>query len=119
MSTVKETVFINRNNVIRLVLYEDGVLFQTAYPAVVPTRWVLKINSSPITEIDSDTYPMVFGWDSATSTLELALGSLLTTAMSYTACTLVLYAAQWPEGVVWFNPSCSPDKLLIRVCNLT
>lgn len=119
MSTVKESVFINRDNVIRLVLYEDGELFQTVYPSVTPDRWIFKINSSPITEIDSEDYPEAFGWDSSTSTLELSLGSLLTTAMNYTACTLVLYATEWPDGIVWFNPSCSPDKLMIRVCNLT
>lgn len=119
MSTLKETVFVNRDNVIRLALYEDGILFQTAYPSVVPNRFVLTINSDPEIEVDSNSEPTAFGWDDSTSTLELSLGSILSTAMSYTPCTLVIYSSQWPDGICWFNPTCSPDKLMIRACTLT
>lgn len=119
MSVLKETVFVGRNNVIRITLYEDNVLFNSVYPGVTPTRWILTINSSPPVVVDSSTTPTAFDWDAATSTLELSLGSILTTAMSYTFSTLVLYSAQWPNGICWFNPTCSPDKLMIRACTLT
>ena len=119
MSTLKETVFVSRNNVIRLVLYEDGEEFNTVYTGVVPSRWILKINTDPEIEVDSASSPELFNWDSASSTLELSLGSVIDTAMNYTLCTLVVYAEQWPDGIVWFNPTCSPDKLMIRACNLT
>lgn len=116
MSTLKETVFVNRNNAVRLELKEDGVLFQTAYPAVTPTRWILTINDTTPIVVDSDTAPTAFDWDGTTSVLELRLGALVSTALTYTLCTLVMYAAEWPLGLVWINPTCTPDKLTIRIC---
>jgi hypothetical protein len=119
VSTLKETVFAGRNNAIRLALSEDGVLFQTAYPDVTPLRWVLTIEAETPVEIDSDVSAGAFDWDSETSVLELRLGSLVSEALSYTLCTLVMYSVEWPAGLVWFNPTCTPDKLSIRVCTLT
>jgi len=28
-----------------------------------------------------------------------------------------VYAAEWPQGLVWLHPTCTPDKLTIRVCS--
>ena len=117
MSSLKETVYVGRNNAIRLILNEDGIAFHTAYPTVVPTKWVLTINTTPAITIDSGTSPAAFDWDAPTSVLELRLGSLLSTAINYTTSILTVYSAQWPEGMVWVNPTCTPDKLLIRVCD--
>lgn len=117
MSSLKETVYVGRDNAIRLILNEDGVSFHVAYPLITPSRWVLTINASPEIEIDSDLNPDAFDWDETTSVLELRLGSILSTAMNYTTSVLTVYAAQWPNGVVWVNPTCTPDKLLIRVCD--
>jgi hypothetical protein len=117
MSSLKETVYVGRNNAIRLILNEDDVAFHTAYPTVDPTRWVLTINAIPAIEIDSDVNPEAFNWDETTSVLELRLGALLSTAFDYTTSILTVYAAQWPNGMTWVNPNCTPDKLLIRVCD--
>ena len=117
MSSLKETVYIGRNNAIRLILNEDGVAFHTAYPDVDPTQWVLTINTTPAITIDSDVNPEAFDWDETTSVLELRLGAMLSTAFNYTTAILTVYAAQWPDGMVWVNPTCTPDKLLIRVCD--
>ena len=114
MSTLKETLYVGRDNTIRIALYEDEVLFHTAYPDVTPSRWVLTIDA---TVIDSDTTPTAFNWDETTSVLELNLGTLITTAFDYTASILVMYAVPWPNGLVWFNPTCTPTKLLIRSCD--
>jgi len=117
MSSLKETVYIGRNNAIRLILNEDGVAFHTAYPDVDPTQWVLTISTTPAITIDSDVNPEAFDWDETTSVLELRLGAMLSTAFNYTTAILTVYAAQWPDGMVWVNPTCTPDKLLIRVCD--
>lgn len=119
MSTLKETVYAGRNNAIRIALSEDGVLFQVAYPDVNPTRWLLTIEADTPITIDSDVNPEGFDWDSETSVLELRLGSLVSDALGYTLCTLVMYSIEWPAGLVWMNPTCTPDKLTIRVCTLS
>lgn len=119
MSVIKETVFSNRDNAIRLALSEDGVLFRTAYPSTSPTRWVLSLDAEPPITIDSTMYPQAFFWDANHSILELRLGAILTTAFPYTPTHLVMYAAEWPGGLVWINPTCTPNKMLIRVCDST
>jgi hypothetical protein len=118
MSILKETVFIGYDNAIRLSLLEDGVLFQAAYPTVTPTRWVLIVHTSIPIEIDSDVTADAFSWDSVNSVLELKLGSSLSTALDYTPTSLLMYAAEWPNGLVWFDPYCTPDTLLIRACEV-
>ncbi len=117
MSTLKETVYAGRNNVIRLALSEDGVLFHDAYPTTTPERWVLTINADTPIIIDSDVSPEAVAWDETTSVLELRLGAFVTDPLAFTLCTLVLYTAEWPDGLVWINPTCTPDKLQIRICD--
>lgn len=117
MSTLKETIFAGRDNTIRLLLSEDDLLFHVAYPAVIPTRWVFTIHSATPVVIDSATTPTAFDWDGTASILELKLGSLVSTALSYTSTSLVMYSAVWPQGIVWVHPTCSPDRLQVRVCN--
>lgn len=117
MSVLRETFFLNRSNVIRFVLSEGTKLFKDAYPTVVPSRWVFTINSTEPLVIDSDDVPIAFDWDQTTSTLEIHGGTLVVEAMNYTSATLVVYAPEWQEGVVWFNPTCTSDKVFIRVCN--
>lgn len=119
MSKLKETVFAGRNNVIRLALSEDGVLFHVAYPGVTPTRWVLTIEAETPIEVDSSVSASAFYWDSATSILELRLGNEVSDALDFTPCSLVMYSTTWPDGLVWVNPTCTPDKLTIRICDLT
>lgn len=118
MSALQETVYLGRNNAIRLQLSEDGIDFATAYPEVTPTRWILIIHDDPEIVVDSDDSPTVFDWTALTSTLEIRLGSVVTEAMTYTSASLVVYSAYWPDGVVWVNPTCTPDTLKIRVCNI-
>lgn len=117
MSTLKETVFVGRNNVIRLTLSEDSTLFSTAYPTTTPTRWVLTLNTTVPVIVDSDISPDAFDWDAVNSILEIRMGALVATAVDYTSITLVVYAAEWPAGMVWVNPTCTPDKILVRVCD--
>ena len=117
MSTVKETIFVGRNNVIRLILSEEGTLFADAYPGITPTRWVFTINTTVPIIVDSDITPLAFDWDVVHSIVEIHLGALVTTAVGYTSATLVIYSSIWPDGVVWINPTCTPDKLLVRVCD--
>lgn len=130
MSTLKETAYVGRNNAIRIALSEDGTLFQTAYPNVSPDRWVLTIAATTTTTVDgvttttetpivmdSDTTPTAFDWDDANSVLELRLGAFVTAPLPYTLSTLIMYAPEWPDGLVWMNPTCTPDKLLIRICD--
>ena len=119
MSTLKETVYAGRNNAVRLALSEDGIAFQVAYPSVAPSRWVLTIEAATPIVVDSNITASAFDWDSAASVLELRLGGVLSDALGYTLCTLVMYSAEWPAGLVWFNPTCTPDKLNIRVCTLS
>lgn len=109
---IKETVYIGRNNAIRISLMEDGSDFSTAYPAVTPTRWVLTFDDY---EIDSDINPDAFDWDSANSILQISLGDLVNDAADYLAAELTVYAAEWPNGIVWVHPTASPDRLYIRV----
>lgn len=117
MSALKETVFVGRNNVLRLTLSEDATPFATAYPSTTPTRWVFTINTTPPVIIDSSTTPSAFDWDAVNSILEIRPGSLVSAAVDYTLATLVIYAAEWPEGLVWVSPTCTPDKILVRVCD--
>lgn len=117
MSTVKETVFIDRDNAIRLILSEEGTLFTDKYPGVTPTRWVFTINTTVPIVVDSAVTPLAFTWDVAYSIIEIHLGAFVTAAVGYTTATLVIYSSIWPDGVVWINPTCTPDKLLIRVCD--
>lgn len=109
---LRETVYVDRDNAIRLQLLEDGVEFSTAYPAVTPTRWVLAVDDLTF---DSDVNPEAFDWDSADSILELSLGALVTDPLDFTAAELTLYAAEWPYGIVWLHPTASPDRLFLRV----
>ena len=119
MSTLKETVFTGRNNTIRLMLSEDDQLFHVAYPDVTPTRWLFTVYTTPPVVVDSDDTPSAFDWDAATSILELKLGGLFSESLAYTGTSLVMYSAVWPAGIVWANPTCSPDKLQIRVCDIS
>ena len=119
MATLKETIYANRNNVIRLLLSEDDQLFHVAYPAVTPTRWLFTVYTATPTVVDSDITPTAFDWDVATSILEIRLGALITSALDYTDTSLVMYSAVWPSGIVWANPTCSPDKLKVRVCTIS
>jgi len=119
MSTLKETIFVNRNNTIRLLLSEDDQLFHVAYPAVTPTRWIFTIHAATPVVVDSDTTPSAFDWDAGTSILELKLGALVSAALSYTSTSLVMYSVVWPQGIVWANPTCSPDRLQVRVCDVS
>jgi len=109
---LKETVYIGRDNVIRLSLLEDGAAFATAYPTVTPTRWVLSFGTN---EIDSDTDPSAFDWDAVNSILQISLGDLISAASDYAAAELTVYSADWPDGIVWIHPTASPDRLSIRV----
>jgi hypothetical protein len=118
MSALNETVYLGRNNAIRLQLSEDGVDFYTAYPDVTPTRWILIIHTAAEIVVDSLVEPAAFDWTAETSTLELRLGNIFTEVMGYTITSLVVYSAYWPDGVVWVNPTCTPDTLKIRVCNI-
>ena len=119
MSTLKETVYVGRNNTIRLLLSEDDQLFHDAYPEVTPTRWVFTIYAATPIVVDSDTTPTAFDWDAATSILEMRLGGLVADALAYTNTSLVMYSSVWPLGIVWANPTCSPDKLQVRVCDIS
>lgn len=116
MSKLKETVFVGRDNAIRIELKEDGVILATAYPGLTPTRWLLTIHAASPVVIDSDTNPEAFEWDGDLSIVELRLGSILTTATSYVPCTLRLFSAEFPNGVVFVHPLCTTDKLFIRIC---
>lgn len=116
---IKETIYANRNNVIRLLLSEDDQEFHVAYPAITPTRWIFTIYTAVPTVVDSNDSPTSFDWDGATSILELKLGSLLSQALDYTDTSLVMYSSVWPSGIVWANPTCSPDRLKIRVCTMS
>lgn len=113
---LKETIYAGRNNVIRLILSEDSQPFHLAYPGVTPTRWLFKIYADPTIEFDSDINLSAFSWDSLTSTLEIRLGTLITSGLDYTDTSLVIYSSIWPSGIVWTNPTCSPDTLQVRVC---
>jgi hypothetical protein len=116
MATIKETVFIDRANEIRLLLKEDDVPLMTAYPTLAPSRWVLTIASSPEIEIDSDVNPEAFSWDSDNSILELAIGPLVSSTLAYTAAKLTMYSASWSDGLILLHPTCTPDALKIRIC---
>lgn len=107
---LKETVYIGRDNTIRLSLLEDGAAFATAYPAVTPSRWVLTFDDY---EIDSDVNPEAFDWDETNSILQISLGDLVTDESDYLAAELTVYAAEWPNGIVWVHPIASPDRLYI------
>jgi hypothetical protein len=119
MPTIKETIYANRNNVIRLLLSEDDQLFHVAYPEVTPTRWVFTIHDDIPVVVDSAVTASAFDWDAETSILELKLGSLFSESLAYTWTSLVMYSAVWPLGIVWVNPTCSPDRLQVRVCTVS
>ena len=118
MSKLKETVFVGRDNGIRLSLYEDGIALMTAYPDLVPTRWLLTIHSTTPIEFDSDT-DSVFSWDSENSIVEISIGSSLTTsdATASVPVTLRLFADIFSNGIVLLHPTCTPDKLYITICS--
>jgi len=115
MSELRETVYIARDNANRLVLREDEVALMSAYPDLAPTRWVLTIRAATPLVIDSATSPNAFNWDDIDSILELYLGPEVTEELGYTACTLVMYDALFPNGVVLLHPSTTPDRLKIRI----
>ena len=117
MSTLKETVFIGHDNEIRLLLKEDDVVLMDAYPTLAPSRWVLTIDSSTPIEVDSDDSPSAFSWDADNSVLEMALGDFVgDDQVAYTSATLVLYAPSFADGLILLHPTCTPDKLKIRIC---
>lgn len=110
---LNETIYIGRDNAIRLQLLEDGVAFATVYPSVTPTRWVLAVDTLLF---DSAVNPEAFAWDSASSTLELTLGNLVTVALDPPeAAELTVFSSEWPDGIVWLHPVSTPDRLYITV----
>lgn len=115
MTILKETVYIDRDNTIRLALYEDSSLLKTAYPSLVPTRWILTIDTGTPIVVDSNTSPGAFNWDGTNSVIELALsGEIVSGFATYTGTTLVMYSTEFPNGVVLLHPDYSHDKLKIN-----
>lgn len=115
MSEIRETVYIGRDNSIRLLLKEDNVALMTAHPTLSPSRWLLTVHAVTPIVADSAVNPELFSWNAAESVLELYLGSKVTTEIGYAVATLVMYDAQFPNGLVLLHPSTTPDRLRIRV----
>ena len=113
MTTLKETAFVDHDNKIRLQLYEDDVVFATAYPTTTPSAWLLEMGDETI---DSTVNPECFTWDGTNSILELNLGGFFTEEVPFTSVKLTVIADIWPNGVVWVHPTCTPDRLMIHVC---
>jgi len=115
MSLFRETVYLDRDNVIRLELREDEELLRVKYPGLVPTKWELIIATTPPTTISSDTHPEAFNWEGDVSVLEIAIQAVLTQAFSdFTAVTLILYSAEFPNGLIYLHPLYTRDILKIN-----
>lgn len=109
---LRETLFLNRNNTIRIKLYEDEVAFTTNYPSNPPTRFILKVGSITI---DSNYSPSCFNWDSLNSTLEIDIASYSGLSRGTYWVELIIYSSIWSNGVVWIHPTDTPDKLQIKI----
>lgn len=114
-----ETLFVGRDNAIRLTLSEDTSLLSDAYPDLVPTRWLLTIGTNPPTEFDSSLQSGLFSWDHETSVLQMSFGPSLSPSLAAlkASTTLRMWSAEFPNGVVLLHPTCTPDKLFITICN--
>jgi len=112
MSNLTETVYLGHDNAIRLMLLEDGTPFGDKYPTVTPDRFVVTFGRNTV---DSDQRPGAFRWIAEESTLEISLGPVVTEEYAPTSAQLVVYAAPWPNGIVWVHPTSTPDHLILRV----
>lgn len=110
-----DTIFAGRNNSIILQLSLNNELLTTKYPNIIPTRWVFTIESSPEQIFDSSLNPECFSWDLNNSFIEIKIGTLFSSASGYKRTRLIMYAAEWPNGIVWLSP-CTIDTLSVRVC---
>lgn len=88
-----EIVYLGADNVIDLVLLEDGV----AVDLSAVTKMTLNFNS---TMINSDTSPDAFDWSTGDGKLSLALGAESIMTALYDA-ELTVYDSQNTNGVVW------------------
>lgn len=116
MSEIRATVFIGRDNAIPLILKDGGQALMTAYPALVPTRWafIIHTDAGPVT-IDSEDSPLAFVWDAGTSVLSLKPGPYVTDEADLSDTTLILYSAEFPNGVVMLHPTDTASKLRVNV----
>lgn len=97
MGCVVDKVYIGLANSIDKELTEDGVAI--THSAI--TRVVVKLNDDADTEVDSDTQPALFDWDTnAWLTMRLGLASPALPEGAYNA-TLIVYDASNPEGILW------------------
>jgi hypothetical protein len=112
MSDLDETVYIGHDNAVRLMLLEDGTPFGDKYPTVTPDRFVISFGA---VRIDSDQSPTAFRWIADESTLEISIGPVVTEEYPPTSAKIVVYAAPWPNGIVWVHPTRTPDHLYLRV----
>lgn len=112
MSDLNEIVYIGHDNAVRLMLMEDGAPFAEKYPNVTPDRFVVTFGGK---EIDSDQVPSAFRWIAEESTVEMNLGPVVTEECVPTSAKIVVYAAPWPNGIVWVHPTSTPDHLYLRV----
>lgn len=108
---IKETVFPNRGNVLKVRLQSGG----RVQDLTSITRVTLTVGS---TVVDSDVNPEAFDWasESVVGVLLLRLGGVLTTGTTgFVKGTITIYDPDFPEGLVW-EQSCTVPNLLINVC---
>lgn len=121
MSKISGVVFVGpsgdeeRDNVIRIQLYEDGAALHSKYtPAPTLTRFVLTLGALTL-DSAVPAEAAAFSYTAETSTLELRLSAYMAAAAAAASATLTVYSDDWPHGVVWIHPSATPDKLSIAV----
>jgi hypothetical protein len=119
MSKLIETIYVGRDNAIRLTLSEDSVPLKIAYPNLSPTRWLMTIHTDTPIVFDSSVDSTAFDWDDESSVLQIQIGPLVTAenAVSKAATTLRMFSGEFPNGVVFAHPTCTKDKLFITICS--
>ena len=119
MSKLVETIYVGRDNAIRLTLLEDQTPLKEVYTNLSPTRWLLTIHAQTPIVFDSDIDSTAFDWDSTSSVLQIQIGPLVGSehATLKASTTLRMFSAEFPNGVVFAHPTCTTDKLYITICS--
>ncbi len=97
---MSETIYINRDNVIRLQLLENGV----AQSLITVTKIGVKFKSIEITNEVSTTWPIKWTELTETGEIQLRLGNESLLPDHYRGnMDIIVYSADNLNGVVWGN----------------
>lgn len=110
MSRIRETIYLDKNNAIDLILLADGV----AVDLSSVTRMILR-DVGCEWEVDSATSAVAFDWSAGGGVLSLRLGDETIPPGAYN-CWLIVIDPTNTDGIVWEEQL---RLTVIAVCTVT